>query len=61
MPVIIKPSDYNKWLAPETDSSILRSLLLPFSVKGMHAHQVSTEINSYRNDRDGLLNPINHV
>jgi len=61
MPVIIKPSDYKKWLAPETDSSILRSLLLPFSGKRMHAHQVSTEINSYKNDRDGLLNPINHV
>ena len=59
MPVIIKPSDYKSWLAPDIDSSTLRSLLLPFSAKEMHAHQVSTEINSYKNDRDGLLNRIN--
>ena len=59
MPVIIKSSDYKLWLAPDTDSSTLRSLLLPFSAKEMHAHQVSTEINSYKNDRDGLLNRIN--
>ena len=59
MPVIIKSSDYKLWLAPDTDSSSLRSLLLPFSAKEMHAHQVSTEINSYKSDRDGLLNRIN--
>ena len=59
MPVIIKPSDYKSWLAPDIDSSTLRSLLLPFSDKEMQAYQVSTEINSYKNDRDGLLNPIN--
>ena len=59
MPVIIKPSDYKSWLAPETDSSTLRSLLLPFSAKEMQAYQVSTEINSYKNDRGALLNRIN--
>ena len=59
MPVIIKPSDYKSWLAPGTDSSTLRSLLLPFGAKKMYAHPVSTEINSYKNDRDGLLNRIN--
>ncbi len=59
MPVIIKPSDYKSWLAPDIDSSTLRSLLLPFSDKEMQAYQVSTEINSYKNDRGSLLNPIN--
>jgi putative SOS response-associated peptidase YedK len=59
MPVIIKPSDYKSWLEPGTDSSTLRSLLLPFGAKKMYAHPVSTEINSYKNNRDGLLNRIN--
>ena len=59
MPVIIKPSDYKTWLEPGTDSSTLRALLLPFGAKKMYAHPVSTEINSYKNDRDGLLNRIN--
>ncbi len=59
MPVIIKPSDYKSWLASDIDSSTLRSLLLPFSDKEMQAYQVSTEINSYKNDRGSLLNPIN--
>ena len=59
MPVIIKPSEYKLWLTPQTDSKILHSLLLPFSATKIDAYQVSKNINSYKNDRAGLLNPIN--
>ena len=59
MPVIIEPSNYILWLASETDDRTLRDLFKPFSVDKITAYQISKDINSYKNDHEDLLNPLN--
>ena len=59
MPVILEPLNYELWLASETDRRTLRNLLFPFDANKMTAHQISKEINSYKNDRNNLLKPLN--
>lgn len=58
MPVIIEPSSYKIWLAPETATKTLHEMLTSYNSIEMNAHQISKDINSYKNDRDDLLNPI---
>lgn len=58
MPAILEPSTYKLWLASETGGRKLRDMLFPFSANEMSAYKISKKINSYKNDRDGLLNPV---
>lgn len=56
MPVILSPDYYDAWMNPrETDSSRLKSLLLPFNADRMKAYPVSTEVNSPRHDSATLI------
>lgn len=57
MPVLLAPVNYDLWLAPDTDFAALRQLFDPFDPEGMGTHEISTAINSYKNDRPDLLNP----
>ena len=58
MPVILAPPNYKLWLASETNQRTLRNLLRPFSTDNMIIHKISNAINSYKNDHEGLLNPL---
>jgi putative SOS response-associated peptidase YedK len=55
MPVIIAPTDYDRWLGQETDP---RDLMKPFPAELMTMWPVSTRVNSPRNDDATLLDPI---
>jgi putative SOS response-associated peptidase YedK len=50
MPVILKPSDYAKWLEPGRPAKEVTDLLKPYDADAMDAYPVSTLVNSPRND-----------
>ena len=50
MPIILSPSDYDRWLDPGvTDPDEVQDLLRPYAGK-MHAHPVSSLVNNARHD-----------
>ena len=59
MPVILKPEDENIWLDPTIyDSSKLNHLLKPLSEEVMEAYEVSSLVNSPRNNSPDLIRQI---
>ncbi|KPK55447.1 MAG: hypothetical protein AMS22_04200 [Thiotrichales bacterium SG8_50] len=59
MPVVLRPSDYARWLNPATaDVAELTGLLMPYPDAGMIAYPVSTAVNSPRNDDPSLREPL---
>lgn len=60
MPVILNEADEQEWLDVEGDEdfSALTRLLVPCPSKILAAHEISTLINSPKNNREELLDPI---
>ena len=59
MPVIIDPSSRELWLDKEMqDTDRLASLLTPYKAGSMEAYEVSSMVNSPKNDRPDLINPV---
>ncbi|PLR81837.1 hypothetical protein CVD25_15320 [Bacillus canaveralius] len=59
MPVILKPEDERTWLDPSiTDTEYLNELLKPLSEDLMEAHQVSSLVNSPKNNSPNLIQQI---
>ncbi|OLS40358.1 SOS response-associated peptidase [Bacillus sp. MRMR6] len=59
MPVILKPEDEKLWLNPQlTNKTALNSLLKPLEPKLMDAHEVSSLVNSPRNNSIELIQKI---
>ena len=58
MPVILRPEDYDAWLAPDANSSDVQSLLRPYPADDFVAHPVSTRVNNTRNDDASLVEPL---
>jgi putative SOS response-associated peptidase YedK len=57
-PMIVPAAAYDTWLAPRPgDADALRGLLVPATV-GMRADQVSTAVNSVRNQGPDLIKPL---
>ncbi len=51
MPVILNPSDYERWLSPgEVPPGEVDDLLVPFPAEEMSAYPVSTFVNNPKND-----------
>ena len=58
MPVILSPDYYDAWMnAKETNTSNLKSLLVPYPSDRMKAYPISNMINSPRNDHSALILP----
>jgi putative SOS response-associated peptidase YedK len=56
MPVILKESDYQRWLAPEeTPAASLTHLLAPYPAAEMEAYPVSKSVNNPRVDAPELV------
>ena len=55
MPVILPPSDYDRWLGLEPDP---RDMLKPFPAELMTMWPVSTRVNTPRNDDEDLIRAI---
>ena len=59
MPVILHEKDESKWLDPEfKDTDKLKSLLQPYPSDMMEAYEVSSIVNSPKNDRQDCINPV---
>ncbi len=58
MPVILAPTSWGQWLNPTTRIVNLTKLLGPAPNELLTTHLVSTDVNSARNDRPQLVQPI---
>ncbi|WP_071458486.1 SOS response-associated peptidase [Bacillus massilinigeriensis] len=59
MPVILKPEDEQTWLNPEnSDAKALSQLLLPLDHNRMEAYEVSSLVNSPKNNSIELIQKI---
>lgn len=57
MPLIIAPSDYERWLDPATPSAEVAAVLRPYPAEEMDALPVSAKVNNTRNDGPQLIEP----
>ncbi|MGH7909536.1 MAG: SOS response-associated peptidase [Thermodesulfobacteriota bacterium] len=59
MPVILHEKDESKWLDPEfKDTDKLKSLLKPYPSNIMEAYEVSSIVNSPKNDSPKCIEPV---
>ena len=61
MPVILEEKDYDEWLDPESDLDLLHNLLRPIDSNKLEAYELSTEINSVKNNRPELIKPAERI
>ena len=55
MPLIIAPSDYERWLSDDPDPS---DLMQPFPAEPMRMWPISTRVNKPENDDPSIVQPI---
>jgi putative SOS response-associated peptidase YedK len=59
MPVILKPEDEKDWLNPiNNDPAYLQQYLKSFDSEQMEAFEVSTDVNSTKNNSSNLIQQI---
>jgi putative SOS response-associated peptidase YedK len=58
MPVILKPSDYARWLEPGDPSNRPVDLLRPYDAGQMRAWKVGKDVGNTRNNRPELVEPV---
>ena len=59
MPVILSPTDYDRWLDPSIqEPAVLQTLLRTYPADEMTAYPVSTLVNSPANDNPGCTEPL---
>lgn len=60
MPVVISPSDWDRWLDRDlTDPAAVQDLLAPADPRQFERYEVSPRVNSVRNNAGDLVAPIN--
>lgn len=57
MPVILTPESSDIWLNPTTSIDRLQSLLVPYDAKKMDTYEVSTFVNSMKNNSIKCIEP----
>jgi putative SOS response-associated peptidase YedK len=58
MPVILKPSDYDRWLEPGDPNRLPVDLLRPYPAEEMVAWRVGKSVGNVRNNDPSLITPI---
>lgn len=59
MPVIIRPEDYDRWLAPSmVDVSVIQSMVGSYPERFMEAYPVSRKVGNPANDSSELIEPV---
>ncbi|PDP88313.1 DUF159 family protein [Glycomyces fuscus] len=58
MPVVVPPEDWAAWLDPETGADELAHLLQDTPADRFDVDEVSTDVNSIKNNRPDLLEPL---
>lgn len=57
MPVILGPTDYDRWLDPEAEQDALLAMLKPFPEKWLEFYAVNRAVNNVRNDDETCIEP----
>ncbi len=58
MPVILTPTDYDRWLAPGDPSRLPVDLLRPYPQEKMIAWKVAKDVGNVKNDRPDLIDGV---
>lgn len=58
MPVILTPDSSNIWLSPKSDLGSLKELMVPYDAKKMDTYEVSTFVNSMKNNSPQCIEPV---
>jgi putative SOS response-associated peptidase YedK len=58
MPVIVKPEDHERWMAPADPAQLPVDLLRPYPEDEMRAWKVATAVGNVRNDSLDLIAPL---
>jgi putative SOS response-associated peptidase YedK len=58
MPVIVRPGDYERWLAPADPARLPVDLLRPYPEEEMQAWKVASAVGNVRNDSQELIAPL---
>jgi putative SOS response-associated peptidase YedK len=58
MPVIVRPADYERWMAPAEPSHLPLDLLRPYPDELMSGWKVGPAVGNVKNDEPGLIVPI---
>ncbi len=58
MPAIIDPADFSAWLDSKATPEAVASLLRPYPAGRMTADEVSTLVNSPKNDRPACVEAV---
>ncbi len=58
MPVILPPGARDRWLDPTAGEAELRGLVVPLLAEDLESYEVSTLVNSPRNDSPECVRPI---
>jgi putative SOS response-associated peptidase YedK len=58
MPVIVRPADYERWIAPAEPSHQPLDMLRPYPDELMSAWKVGPAVGNVKNDEPGLIAPI---
>ncbi|MNC99156.1 hypothetical protein D3C83_173370 [compost metagenome] len=53
--MIVRPADFDAWLAPGTSPDALQAILARASAEGLRFYPVSPLVNSVRNDDASLI------
>jgi putative SOS response-associated peptidase YedK len=60
MPLVLNPQDFDRWLDRDlTDTDRLADLLVPGDPRSFDLYEVSTQVNSVRNNHGDLVAPLN--
>lgn len=58
MPAMLNKADERTWLDPDADIDQIQAFLRPYPDKEMHKYQVSTLVNSSKNDTKKIIQPV---
>jgi putative SOS response-associated peptidase YedK len=58
MPVIVKPEDHERWMAPADPARLPVDLLRPYPEEEMRAWKVASAVGNVRNDNPELIAPL---
>ena len=61
MPVILRPESMGAWLSPSSSQSSLKELMVPYSAQDMKTYEVSSYVNSARNQGHACIEPLGNA
>jgi putative SOS response-associated peptidase YedK len=61
MPLILRPQDWQAWLAPDTEAGLVEPMIRPAVAESMRAWRVSRRVSKAGDDGEDLIAPIDET